>query len=84
MRIERKNPRCPSGERPYLTKDGHYILGDLGLGDRLWHLAENAIHAKTIAEAVQLIETRHMGIRMHCVGKRPSLIRPSGLRIIRP
>lgn len=81
MRIERKKPRCPSGERPYITKDGYYILGDPQRGG-VWHLAENAIYAKSIEDAAVLIEAQGMGIRMHCAGKRASLIRPSGLRII--
>ena len=84
MRIERIKPRCPSGEYPYQTGEGLFELGDPNLGDRFWHLSKNAIRVKTVEKAAELIENRRCGIRMHCAGKRPSLVRPVGIRIVRP
>jgi len=84
MRIERIKPRCPSGEYPYQAGEGLFELGDPNLGQRFWHLSKNAIRVKTIEKAAELIENRHFGIRMHCAGKRPSLISRGGIRIVRP
>jgi hypothetical protein len=84
MRIERIKPRCPNGEYPYQAGEGLFELGDPALGERFWHLSKNAIRVNTVEKAAELIESCRFGIRMHCAGKRPSLIRPVGIRIVRP
>ncbi len=82
VRIERIRPRSPKGEQPYQTKRGDYELADPSLGPE-WHKAQNATRVKTLEEAADLIEHGGLAIRMFCPGKRPSLIRPSGLHIRR-
>ena len=81
VRIERTKPRCSDGEQPACTSRG-YQLADPRLGSE-WHYVKNAIYVQSLDEAADLIQNRGFAIRMVCQGKVPSLIRPSGLRIIR-
>jgi hypothetical protein len=81
VRIERAKPRCPDGEHPHETSRG-YELADPQKG-REWHFVKNATYVKSLEEAADLIEARGFAIRMSCPGKRPSLILPIGVRIIR-
>jgi hypothetical protein len=81
IQIKRVKPRSSRGEYPTLTSRG-YVLGDPQLVP-VWHTAEHAVYVNTLEEAAELIEQRGFAIRMSCPGYRPSLIRPSGLRIVR-
>ena len=81
LRILRKYPRPGGEEEPWLYPQG-YQLADPRLGPE-WHHAKNAIFARSLQEAAELIMHRSLAIRMGRSGLRPSLIRPSGLRITR-
>jgi hypothetical protein len=80
-RIVRTNPRPGGNEEPWLYADG-YHLADPALGLK-WHHIKNAVVAHSLDEAADLIQQRRLAIRMSRPGLRPSLIRPSGLRITR-
>ena len=55
---------------------------DPSLGPK-WHHVENAIFVESLEKAADLIEQHRFAIRMGRKGLRPSLIRHSGLRIVR-
>ena len=81
VKIERTKPRAGGYEEPCLYEGG-YQLADPAAGPD-WHKVENATFVQTLEQAAGLIEQRGFAIRMSCKGKRPSLIRPSGIRVIR-
>jgi hypothetical protein len=81
IRIARTNPRPGGYEEPWKYGRG-YQLADPTLGDE-WHHAKNAIYVQTLKEAADQIQRRRLAIRMGRAGLRPSLVRPSGLRITR-
>jgi hypothetical protein len=81
IRIARAKPRPGGDEEPWLYDSG-YQLADPALGSE-WHHAKNAIYVQTLKEAADRIEHHRLAIRMGRVGLRPSLVRPSGLRITR-
>jgi hypothetical protein len=81
MKIIRIKPRPGGTEEPVLYARG-YQLADRSLGAE-WHHVKNAIFTQTIEAAADLIEGRGLFVRMGCKGKRPSLISPRGLQIIR-
>jgi hypothetical protein len=80
-KITRIKPRPGGKEEPWEYERG-YQLADPRLGAN-WHFAENAIFTRSIEKAADLIEHRGFAIRMGRRGLRPSLIRPSGLHILR-
>lgn len=80
IRIERVHPRNGVEEHPIKTERG-YVLGDPRHSNTKHHLA-NEVHAKTLEDAASLVEAGH-SLRMGRPGKRPSLISPSSLRIVR-
>ena len=81
IRIMRITPRPGGDEEPWWYAQG-YQLADPNLGAE-WHKVENAHFVQSLEEAAELIERSGFAIRMGREGKRPSLIRPSGLRIKR-
>jgi len=81
LRIIRINPRPGGEEEPWRYRQG-YQLADPNLGVDC-HKVENAHFVQSLEKAADLIENRGFAIRMGRKGKRPSLIRPSGLRITR-
>jgi hypothetical protein len=78
--IERLSPRENITEEPYLTSRG-YCLADPKKG-RTKHHAANAVFVKSIEEAAELV-LKGYSIRMTSDGRRPSLVAPSSLRIVR-
>jgi len=80
IRIERLHPRDGLDERPIETERG-YELVDRRIAERRHHV-ENSTFVRSIEEAAYLVEQGY-AIRMGAPGKRPSLIAPSSLRIIR-
>ncbi len=80
IRIERTDPRAGGPEEPYYTTRG-YKLGDPAKGDRK-HAASNAVFVRTLDEAAALVD-RGYSLWMTRPGKRPSLISPGSLQIIR-
>lgn len=83
IRIERVSPRCMHGEEACLSKQG-YQLGDPDVGAE-WHHLKNAVHVRTLEQAAALIESKRFALRMSCTRgcRPPSLIRPSGVRVVR-
>lgn len=79
IRIARTKPRPGGDEEPWQYGRG-YQLADPALGNE-WHHAKNAIYVQTLKEAADRIQHHRLAIRMGRVGLRPSLVRPSGLRI---
>lgn len=67
-------------EEPYRSRRG-YKLGDPKHGSEI-HLTKNAIFVKTLDEAADLVG-RGYSLWMTAKGKRPSLISPGSLRVIR-
>lgn len=80
VRIERTKPRGGKQEAPWLTSSGH-CLGDPRHGDEKHHEL-NAVYVRTLEDAAEMI-ARGFSLRMTGPGKRPSLISPAGLRIVR-
>jgi hypothetical protein len=80
-RIERKQPRSGGTEEPHRTANGLFQLADPDKGG-VRHHAEYAVFVRTLDEAAALIE-RGFSLWMTREGKRPSLISPDGLRIVR-
>jgi len=83
IKIIRTNPRPGGDEEPWHDARG-YQLADPKLGKE-WHHVKNAIFVKTLEEAADRIEQEMLSIRMYRKKPRlrPSLIRPSGLKVIR-
>lgn len=80
VRIERVRPRDGLNEQPVETPKG-YELVDRRIPERRHHV-ENSTFVRSIEEAAYLVEQGY-AIRMYAPGKRPSLISPSSLRVIR-
>lgn len=78
--IERVAPRDGVPEEPVKTAKG-YKLGDPRFGSRKHH-AENAVFAATLDEAARMIG-EGFSLWMGQDGKRPSLISPDKLRVLR-
>lgn len=78
--IERVSPRPGGTETPNSTKRG-YQLADPRKGDTKHH-AEHAVFVRTLDEAASLIDDG-FSLWMTRPGKRPSLISPGSLRIVR-
>lgn len=78
--IQRVSSRDGSVEAPEFTAKG-YCLGDPKFGNEKHH-AKNAVYVKTLDDAAALIEN---GFSLRMVGpkKRPSLIAPKSLKILR-
>lgn len=79
-RIERTRPRDGLNEQPIETERG-FELVDRRIPERRHHV-ENSTFVRSIEEAAYLVEQGY-AIRMGAPGKRPSLIAPASLRIIR-
>lgn len=79
-RIERIRPRDGLDEQPFKTERG-YELVDRRIPERRHHV-ENSTFVRSLEEAAYLVEQGY-AIRMGSPGKRPSLISPAGLRIMR-
>lgn len=80
LRIERKTPRPGGIEEPHWTTRG-YQLADPKHGN-VKHHAAHAIFVRTLEEAADLLD-RGYSLWMTRAGKRPSLISPGSLRIVR-
>tara|TARA_R110002074_G_scaffold378796_1_gene556736 strand:+ start:3183 stop:3443 length:261 start_codon:yes stop_codon:yes gene_type:complete len=79
-RIERISPRDGSIEEPEWTSKG-YCLGDPKFGNKKHH-AKNAVFVKSLNEVAELI-SQGFSLRMTAKGKRPSLVAPRSLRVVR-
>ena len=80
LRIERLNPRRGTNEEPVFTSRG-YELVDRRIRGQL-NMVANSTFVHSLEEAAYLVE-QGFAIRMGGAGKRPSLISPDGLRIVR-
>lgn len=80
VRIERLQPRDGLDERPVETERG-FELVDPRITERRHHV-ENSTFVRSMEEAAYLVEQGY-AIRMGAPGKRPSLISPGSLRIVR-
>jgi hypothetical protein len=80
IRIERINPRKGLDEKPIETERGFELVDRRILEDR--HHVRNSTFVRSIEEAAYLVE-QGFAIRMGAPGKRPSLISPDSLRIVR-
>jgi len=80
LRIERVKSRPGGKEEPVKTR-GYYQLAER-LSGRKTNKIEDATFVRSLEEAADLVE-RGFSIRMGRPGKRPSLISPHSLRIIR-
>ncbi|WP_370209038.1 hypothetical protein [Pararhodobacter marinus] len=80
IRIERVAPRDGLVEEPELTAKG-YRLGDPRHGAKKHH-AVNSVYVRSLDEAAELI-ARGFSQWMGAKGKRPSLVSPASLRILR-
>lgn len=80
IRIERVKPRGGIAEEPAWTPRGFQLVNPRVRGKK--NKAENSTFVKSLEEAAYLIEQGYW-IRMSRPGKRPSLISPKSLRIIK-
>jgi hypothetical protein len=80
IRIERVKPRDGIVEEPEFGARG-YCLGDPKFGS-VKHHVKNAVFVKSLDEAAELVSAG-FSLRMTGKGKRPSLVSPNGLRIVR-
>ena len=80
IRIERMNPRPGGVEEPHWTTRG-YQLADPKFGDSK-HIATNALYVRSLDEVADHLG-RGYSLWMTRKGKRPSLISPGSLRVIR-
>jgi hypothetical protein len=80
IRIERINPRKGLDEKPIETERGFELVDRRIPEDR--HHVRNSTFVRSIEEAAYLVE-QGFAIRMGAPGKRPSLISPDSLRIVR-
>jgi hypothetical protein len=80
VRIERVRPRVGLDEVPFETSRGFELVDRQIAGRR--HHVENSTFFGTIEEAANLVDQGY-AIRMGASGKRPLLIAPKSLRIIR-
>jgi hypothetical protein len=79
-RIERLSPREGLDEQPVETERGFELVDGRIVDDK--HHVKNSTFVRSIEEAAYLVEQGY-SIRMGASGKRPSLIAPSSLRIVR-
>jgi hypothetical protein len=80
VRIERTNPRSGEDEHPIETERGYELVDRRVAGQK--NKVENSTFVRSLEEAAYLVE-QGFAIRMGGIGKRPSLISPNSLRIIR-
>ena len=80
IRIERINPREGLDEKPIETERGFELVDRRIPEDR--HHVRNSTFVRSIEEAAYWVE-QGFAIRMGAPGKRPSLISPDSLRIVR-
>lgn len=80
VRIERLRPREGLDEQPAESPRG-FELADWRIPEHRHHV-QNSTFVRSIEEAAYLVEQGY-AIRMTAAGKRPSLISPASLRIIR-
>ncbi len=80
VRIERATPRDGLDEKPVETERG-YELVDRRISKNRHHV-RNSTFVRSLEEAAYLVE-QGFAIRMGTPGKRPSLISPDHLRIVR-
>lgn len=80
VRIERTKPRSGKDEYPIATERGYELVDRRVAGQK--NKVENATFVRSLEEAAYLVE-QGFAIRMGGPGKRPSLISPAGVRIIR-
>jgi hypothetical protein len=81
LKIERVSSRPGGIETPAWTSRGYELASPKTGGKK--HHAANATYVRTLDEAADLIENLGYSLRMHRPGKRPSLISPKSLRIVR-
>ena len=80
VRIERIDPRHGEQETPLETARGYELVDHRSVGQRSGH--ENATFIRSIDDAAYLVEQGY-SIKMTGQGKRPALVSPAKLRIIR-
>jgi hypothetical protein len=80
VRIERVSPRDGLDEKPIETERGYELVDRRIPDDR--HHVRNSTFVRCLEEAAYLVE-QGFAIRMGAPGKRPSLISPGRLRIVR-
>jgi hypothetical protein len=80
IRIERLKPRDGLDEQPVKSERGFELVDGRISADR--HHVKNSTFVRSIEEAAYLVEQGY-AIRMSAPGKRPSLIGPHSLRIVR-
>ncbi|SDR53883.1 hypothetical protein SAMN05519103_04819 [Rhizobiales bacterium GAS113] len=80
VRVERISPRPGGAEEPLWTTYG-YQLADPKVG-AVKHRAEHAVFVRTLDRVAALLD-RGFSLWMSRSGKRPSLIAPKSLRIVR-
>jgi hypothetical protein len=80
VRIERIHPRSGLHETPVETDRGFELVDRRITGPK--NKVENSTFVRSIEEAAYLVE-QGFAIRMGAAGKRPSLISPQSLRIVR-
>jgi hypothetical protein len=80
MKIERIHPRPGAVEGPVETDRGFELVDRRISGQR--NKVENSTFVRSIEEAAYLVE-QGFAIRMGAPDKRPSLISPQSLRIVR-
>ena len=80
VKIVRLRPREGLDEAPIETERG-YELVDRRIPERRHHV-ENSTFVRSMEEAAYLVEQGY-AIRMGAPGKRPSLIAPASLTIVR-
>lgn len=80
IRIERVSSRGGVTEEPVVTSRG-YQLADPAHGKHK-HLAKHATYVRTLDEAA-VLTAKGYSLWMGARGKRPSLIAPKSLRILR-
>ena len=80
VRIERTDPRHGEPETPLETARGFELLDSRSIGQK--HRGDNATFIRSLDDAAYLIEQGY-SIKMTGQGKRPALVPPAKLRIIR-
>lgn len=80
IRIERISPRDGLDEQPVETERGFELVDGRITADK--HHVKNSTFLRSLDEAAYLVEQGY-SIRMAAPGKRPSLISPDSLRIVR-
>ncbi len=81
INITRTNPRTGRAERPYVNREGFFVLGDPAHG-REKHHTKFAVKVRTLEEVVAYVG-RGFSVRMTDGENPPSLISPASLTIDR-